>query len=114
MIVKRNQSLKDEYAAQSTPPRFINRPSDVKIAQVQDEFYGNVGTYNSILITGTKHLSEGRDINIYTLLITKIESCRYESSTMENRWFESALGHNKSVGMSVIPLPDPKTYGHAL
>ena len=65
-------------AAKATPPRFINRPSDVKIAQVQDEFYGNVGTYNSILITGTKHLSEGRDTNIYTLLITKIESCCYK------------------------------------
>jgi hypothetical protein len=58
-------------------PRFINRPSDVKIAQVQDDFYGNVGTYNSIDNT-TKHLSEGRDSVTYTLLITKIESCRYE------------------------------------
>jgi len=34
----------DEYTVKSTPPRFINRPSDVKIAQVQDDFYGNVGT----------------------------------------------------------------------
>jgi hypothetical protein len=69
-VLETLQSLKDEYAAQSTPPRFI-------IAQVQDDFYGNVGTYNSIDNT-TKHLSEGRDSVTYTLLITKIESCRYE------------------------------------
>ena len=35
-------------AAKATPPRFIYRPSDVKIAQVQDDFYGNVGTYKVI------------------------------------------------------------------
>ena len=29
----------DEYTVKSTPPRFI-------IAQVQDDFYGNVGTFN--------------------------------------------------------------------
>jgi hypothetical protein len=34
----KGKPLKDEYAAKSTPLRFI-------IAQVQDDFYGNVGTY---------------------------------------------------------------------
>jgi len=45
------KSLKDEYAAKSTPLRFI-------IAQVQDDFYGNVGTY----ITETR-LTENRYVD---------------------------------------------------
>ena len=66
------QSLKDEYAAQSTPPRFINRPSDVKIAQVQDDFYGNVGTFND------RNLITDLDDNKNRVLLLQVDGRRLQ------------------------------------
>ena len=64
------------------------------IAQVQDDFYGNVGTY----ITETR-LTENR----YVDNKNRVLSLRTVATVthLDNRWFESTLGH-KSIRIEVI------------
>ena len=59
-------------AAKATPPRFINRPSDVKIAQVQDDFYGNVGTFND------RNLITDLDDNKNRVLLLQVDGRRLQ------------------------------------
>jgi len=71
----------DEYAVKSTPLRFI-------IAQVQDDFYGNVGTY-----TTETRLTETRYVDNKNRVLSLRTTLGSLGSMMENRWFESTLGH---------------------
>jgi len=74
------------------------RSSSFYIAQVQDEFYGNVGTY--------REEQRSRECNLWNtqcraLLITKIESCRYEILTYTSS-IRKIGGSNPPLGTKVL------------
>tara|TARA_R110000796_G_scaffold5570_2_gene20632 strand:- start:1279 stop:1536 length:258 start_codon:yes stop_codon:yes gene_type:complete len=82
----------------SVPLRFIYRPSDVKIAQVQDDFYGNVGTYKVIDLKLMRLVdNKNRVLSLQQPKSGSLSNLRIGSSTRKIGGSNPPLGTNKQI-----------------